>query len=140
MSKEFDYRQVYADVDEGGGVIYPIRLKEREPSQLEVLVVPELSKVGRRKELLECVSNLLCQITNSLSKNCKYASDVTEDGLNIEMTHALRELGNLMQYIVNSSSFNSDYVKGFDAMEFENRLEAINNLFYQGCQGLWRHM
>ena len=134
MSKEFDYRQVYADVDEGGGVIYPIRLKEREPSQLEVLVVPELSKVGRRKELLECVSNLLCQITNSLSKNCKYDSDVTEDGLNIEMTHALRELGNLMQYIINSYSFGNEYVARFDAMEFGHRLDMIKCLFERGVE------
>lgn len=135
MSKEFEYRQVKVATDEGGGVIYPIRLKEREPSQqLEVLVLPELSRKDRGKELLECTSNLLCQITNGLSKNCKHGSDVTESGLNIEMTHALRELGNLMQYIVNSYSFNSDYVQEFDAHEFANRLDEISSYFFCGCE------
>ena len=133
MSKEFKYTQVKVDTDEGGGVIYPIRVEDREPSQLEVLILPKFNH-SRPKELLECTSNLLCQITSSLSKNCKYGSDVTEDDLNIEMTHALRELGNLMQYIVNSYSFGNEYVTGFDSMEFGRRLDMIKNLFYRGTE------
>lgn len=134
MSKEFDYKQVIgkADTYEGGGTTYTIRLKDREPSRLEVLILPEFN--SRRKELLECSANLLCRITNGLSKNCEYGSDSTEDGLNIEMTHALRELGNLMQYIVNSSSFNNDYVQGYDTMEFERRLDMIKNLLHMGVE------
>lgn len=135
MSKNFEYTRVIRDTNESGA-FYQIELEDRAPSELEVLILPELSRAERRKELLECTSNLLCQITSGLSKNCEYGSDVTEDGLNIEMTHALRELGNLAQYIVNSSSFGNDYVAGFDAMEFERRLDMIKSLFYRGTKGL----
>ena len=131
MSKNFEYTQVIRDTNESGA-LYQIELEDRAPSKLEVLILPELSRTERRKELLECTSNLLCQITNGLSKNCDYGSDVTEDGLNIEMTHALRELGNLMQYIINSYSFGNKYVTSFDAMEFGHRLDMIKCLFERG--------
>ena len=133
MSKIFEYTSVIIDTNESGA-FYQIELEDRAPSKLEVLILPELSRADRRKELLECTSNLLCQITTGLSKNCNYDSDVTEDGLNIEMTHALRELGNLMQYIVNSYSFGNEYVTGFDSMEFGRRLDMIKNLFYLGTE------
>jgi len=80
----------------------------------------------RLKGLAECAVNLLQDVTSSMSKSVvDYGGRKTEDNLDVEFMHQVRMIANLLQWMVNSTSWReADYLP-FDAMDIEMQLKHI---------------
>jgi hypothetical protein len=90
-------------------------------------ILPIIHGFEYKKRLVESSLNLssLC-FQNSLSKNRPdYNSQITSDGLNIEMVHLLNEIGRFCGYLVNSTSWQDQKLKDFDKFELKDRLQKI---------------
>lgn len=129
MSQEFKYQICDTEKDEDTETYCKIYWPWEDvtpSSKMEVLIIPKTASGNERCHMLiEGLSNTFCDITTQLSNNTGKTPRTTEQGFNKELVCAYKELGNLLQYMVNSSSFKSDIVQSFDYLEFCNRLELI---------------
>lgn len=135
MSQEFKFRRVKTEKDEDGKTYCKVHWPWEDvnpPVRMEVLILPEVSdRKGRSHMLIEGISNLFCEVTGGLSNN--FNSDnhkLTDQGFNKELVCAYKELGDLLQYMVNCKSFTTDTVQQFDYEEFCSRLNSIK--YYLG--------
>jgi hypothetical protein len=96
-------------------------------SKMEVLVIPKTASSNERCHMLiEGLSNTFCDITTKLSNNSHSENPkLTEQGFNKELVCAYRELGNLLQYMVNCTSYHKDSVQSYDYYELERRLDVV---------------
>lgn len=121
--------------------------KLSKPQGGVVLLVPKaVSSVHYNKLLVECCVNMLFECAQSLSKNIdlrsmspdEFAEAVTgegreeyvpkrktEHGIDIEMTHQVREIAGLLQWISNSTSWGDGEYHSFDKAEITRRLEML---------------
>jgi hypothetical protein len=78
-----------------------------------------------QKEIVECCVNLLHDATHHLSK-ATHGHSTTDDNIEIEMVHQISGIADLLQYIVNSTSWQEgDYYYEFDKIEIKQRLESL---------------
>ena len=114
----------------------------------QAFVMPKTSSIGHfNKVLVECCVNFLFECTQALSKNVDfnrvtpdeyaqaittteslkdlYSKRKTQHGLDIEMTHQIRGIAAMLQWMVNSTSWKDGEYHAFDAVEITQRLEAL---------------
>lgn len=105
------------------------RQNEKEEDYVKVLYMPR-EKYGDEfnKQLIEASINLL-QFVSDLSPNLKsYDSDETQWGIQDNQLHAIKAIAGMLQYLVNSSSWQLKDMKSYDSIELSNRLMFAINL------------
>lgn len=149
MSHEF--RQVrYDRIIEDGEIHYEFTVKEgsiyKEDTGV-LLIVPNIgSGTNYSKVLTECTMNMAFQAGLHLSKNIdldKISSTefadtitnstreryvpkrITQHGIDIEMTHQVREIAALLQWISNSSSWEHGDYFDFDKLAIKDKLDIL---------------
>jgi hypothetical protein len=81
------------------------------------------------KGLAECCVNLLSDIMNRMDKTTiEYNGRKTGDGMDVEYTHLVRMISNLMQWIVNSHSWREADFTNFDSKEIEMKLDYLQGM------------
>jgi hypothetical protein len=83
------------------------------------------------KTLLECLCNALQEVSSGIRKDFKEEEykkpyteqETTRDELPIELQLQLAQIGNLLQWMVNSASWRDGKYYPFDAFEIEQRLK-----------------
>ena len=85
---------------------------------------------NRPKRLVEASINLFVEATTQslLSKSKKdYNSNLSENEIDLNFVHALREAGMLLGYLINSTSWSDQKLHDFDKFELINRVDKIKN-------------
>lgn len=85
------------------------------------------------KTFFECLCNALKDFSEALTKDIapeEYVKpfieqEETKDGIPIELRNQVVQIGQLLQWIINSSSWRSGIYQPFDAFEIKNRVEYI---------------
>lgn len=88
-----------------------------------------LNQYSGRKPWVEGVFTLLTELTTqrlSLSKK-SYDSTLTEQGIDLDIAHFVKQLGMTCGYFINSTSWREQELKDFDRMELKNRLQRLIN-------------
>jgi hypothetical protein len=89
------------------------------------------------KGLVECCINQLYGAVMALDKMTPYNERKTVDEVDIEMSHQLRMIAQLLVWISNSTSWREGKYHFFDAIEIEKQLEHIKGMcnFYERKEG-----
>jgi hypothetical protein len=92
-----------------------------------ILAIPKPEKGAcYNKIIVECCTNILQQCANSLSKSVtNIGGRKTEHGIDIEMRHQIAEASNVLQWIVNSTSWETGEYEDFDKFEIQQKLDMI---------------
>ena len=98
------------------------------PDRLEVFVVTEYK--GAR-DIYEGAANMLKATGEMLTCNMK-DSKVTTDGINEHYATAMRDLGQLAQYMVNCASYHAEDVMSYDVDTIERRCNRLISALKSG--------
>lgn len=133
MSKQFIQVKVYPEEQEDkfGNVMValnmkPDEFKEKLHHHNMMLAIP-LFDENYKKELIECAVNLLKLVTESARPNMhpdfeKAKRGTTEHEIHETMLCQIRNISEILQHMVNSSSWLEGIYHGFDAFEIDRRL------------------
>jgi DNA-directed RNA polymerase subunit L len=98
------------------------------PNETHTSMSVILMTVSNRKDLMSAAANMLYDITMLLSLSIPSRDTMyTADGLPEDMTQAFKKIGGLLQYMVNSTSYQCDSVQPFDVSWFSNELDNIKS-------------
>ena len=86
--------------------------------------IPRINGVGYQKVFTECLMNAFQMLSSATSKTLKkYDGETTQDGLPIELRNQVAEIGNVLQWVANSTSWRNGEYYPFDAFEIEQKLK-----------------
>lgn len=91
--------------------------------------IPELGGEPYHKVLLECTCNLLKVAAENTSLTHKStANRITQANLHEELVVFMREIGCLLQYMSNCTSWQGGKLIEYDYIEITSRLKMLDNL------------
>jgi len=83
------------------------------------LFVPE-TQTSYQRNVLECSINFLSKYTAKVGS--------VPDGINEDITLALGQVADSLQYLINSSSWNSNKLESYDVYEICNKLDLAQEI------------
>lgn len=100
-----------------------------KPEGFVFLALPDHEPEERTRVILECLCNEIeKQADNASVTRKRYSDPVTESGIHEDMVIFFREIGDLLQYIVNSTSWEKNELKEYDKIELRQRLDFIRSM------------
>ncbi len=96
--------------------------------------VPNI-KGSYQKTFTECLINAFQMLSHATSKTLKRIDgETTNDGLPIELRNQVAEIGNVLQWIANSTSWRNGKYYPFDAFEIEQKLKNCIGYSYHSLK------
>lgn len=100
-----------------------------KPDGFIFLALPDHEPEERTRVILECLCNEIeKQADNASVTRKRYSDPVTESGIHEDIVIFFREIGDLLQYIVNSTSWEKNELKEYDKIELRQRLDFIRSI------------
>ncbi len=87
------------------------------------LMLPQSAK---RKDRMEAIGSLYAEMMQAESLNKSFSSVTTENDIPLEYAHALRGIGRVLGYLINSDSWRSGTLQEFDKQELIKRVSQIH--------------
>lgn len=92
------------------------------------LFVPEI-ETSYQRTVLECAINFLSKYIAKVGSSPDYDLQNTPEGINEDITIALGQVADSLQYLINSSSWKSNKLKPYDVDEICNKLDFAQKIF-----------
>lgn len=121
------YKEAESDNEDGIITVYDNRLLDVDKTYKALLIDEDNSTLER----INILSEVYVQTVTSLSNNQRTSENnsLTEDDIEINTVHLLKQVANFLGYLTNCSSMqNQEGMQDYDKQELSNRLDKIKGL------------